>query len=1079
MLHYMFVGFLVKAQTPHSWHKINVPLYSDFKKIQFISQDTAFISGKQLLLYDGHSFKAFEPKPPIDINIAFAVNSHCIYIADNTAYQNSILYRWDGKEWKALDHPMANNIQDMYFTDPLNGVLVGYGEIIRMVNGEWETLTPPNNRSLSQCIPVHNGIMVLSHNKGIFVYSKEWKPIKNSFFTQHINHIHHTIYAWGNDFLGIIKNDSLIKISNDAIWNRINTLTQTPDSTLIGVGINGLMIQFRDGKITPFKNSFTQTWNDMAYHNGLWCVGDEGSILTDIETPNQNTESLWKGFKQLTFNSTAKIIDDEYGVIAADFDNDGWTDIFTCGLFEQEHLYMNHKNMVFVEKKHALRQSGNPNDDFKELNLGACAGDLDNDGYTDLYLCTLNGKNKIYKNINGKYFVDYSVNTGGTGKSDDRTNAAIMGDIDNDGDLDIFITNEYSTNRLFINNGAGIFKEITHKAGLESIEGGNSATFGDIDNDGDIDLYVTNWSSENKLYQNQYAQTGKIRFIDITQSSHTGGLAYAKSNAAVFSDLDNDGDLDLFVSNRKLSNKLYINTKNGIFIDKTESLIGRDSDTSYGVVIADFDGDSYKDIYVSNVGKNRFYKNNKGFFTDQTSQYGALIKGYSTGSATADFDQDGDIDLYIANYVGSGSTLLQNIGNNPNSIIINVAGNANNTRAIGTKIYVYATDNNQEKLLWFDEIRTGTGYVSENDFQKIIPIQDFKKVQIKLIFPNGISKEYKNISAGSHLYIHDLSGFSQLIARVKHAIFRNFYDPLELYGLIKWIFVLLMVTIFGFMLQKKHLWKPVYPLIGGFALLVFYYIQYKTFKYDSFLYATVLPLSGVIGIILLTYYFFEQYYVRKLNVIEKNKIRQKLSRDLHDDLAATISSIGFYLTLIRFGLKEKNTKVLAAVQKSEDLIEDATGALTDLIWSINPKPESIQNLLLRLQQKFDLLFKDHAISFTIHKDKELAHYQLSGNTKQNIFLILKEAINNSIKYAAPTQIDLKLYKTAHKIAITISDNGRGFVYTDAIERGNGLTNMQTRAAEIQAEINIKTAEGQGTSIRILFDIPSTYKSGKK
>ncbi len=98
-----------------------------------------------------------------------------------------------------------------------------------------------------------------------------------------------------------------------------------------------------------------------------------------------------------------------------------------------------------------------------------------------------------------------------------------------------------------------------------------------------------------------------------------------------------------------------------ISTDVTEAYLGEDSSKSYGVVIEDFDGDLYNDIYISNVGENTLYRNNNGrTFVDKTKEYNANLRGYSTGIAAADFDNDGDLDIYVANYIGESSTILVN-----------------------------------------------------------------------------------------------------------------------------------------------------------------------------------------------------------------------------------------------------------------------------------------------------------------------------------------------------------------------------------------------------------------------------------
>jgi len=1065
LLLYMNIG---NAQKISTWQPISSPLFSDLKKVQFIAPDTAIISGKQLLILNGNKCKKFQEQPPCEITAIHAVSSDCIFVSNETPYQNSYLYHWNGQKWQEIYNPMANNIVDMFFTDNKNGVLVSYGEIALMINGKWHHINPPTNRVLLKVFQnSKKELIVLTGGKGIYKYvGNKWISIKKSSNSYSISKVKEKIYVTGYEFLGIIKSDSLITLSKDKIWASITSISKNKKGELIGVGSQGKIVHFSNGIINYEESLTEQNLTQIINQNDtFWCIGNEGTILKYSIEETYQKPILWKGFEVITFNQQAKIIDDEYGVIAADFNNDGWTDIFTCGLFEQEHLYINQKDLFFADQSKNFQLSDSNNTVSNELNLGACAGDIDNDGYIDLYVGVLNGSNKIYKNIKGKYFVDYSSNTGGIGKVSDRTNACIMGDVDNDGDLDIFITNEYSTNRLYLNNGVGIFKEVTKKTGLETIEGGNSATFGDIDNDGDIDLYVTNWSSKNILYQNQFTQKGVVYFNDITEQSQTGGDTFTKSNASIFSDIDKDGDLDLFVTNRKTSNRLYINNGKGIFNDQTEALIGLDTASSYGAVMADFDGDSYKDLYVLNVGDNIFYKNEKGYFKNQTIKYEALVKGYSTGAALSDFDNDGDLDVYIANYVGASSALLHNKKKDKKHITLLIKAVQNNRNAIGAKIYVYDA---QSKLLWFDEIRAGSGYVSVNELKKVIPIQNHKKVNIKVVYPNGITKNVQSISKGSIVKITDVEGLKKTLLIAKHFLKKRFYDPHNLFEFTKWIFVLTLITLAGYSLQKKHHWKLFYLVLGGLFLVFFYLIQYSYFEYKPFLYATILPLTSIIMSILLTYYYFERKFIKKTTELEKNNIKTKLSRDLHDDLASTVSSIGFYLTLIKFNIKDKNSKISEFIQKSENLLQDATDAITDLIWSINPKPETLNTLLLRIQKNHQALFKEKNIHLELPNDTTYLTIKLEDTVKQNIFLIIKEALNNILKYAEATQVSIEVHKKGKATLLTIKDNGKGFDYHNSINKGNGLLNIQKRAEEIQANISIVSKEGKGTIIKVIF-----------
>lgn len=590
------------------WHQNQAPLFSDFKYLSPYQGDSIIIAGKELLIGTDSHWQLFQPQPPCQIHKISVISTGQIFVCNITPYQNSDLFLWNGKQWQRIHHPVANNINDMYFDDVNNGILVSYGEIVVLRNGHWQHLTPPTNHNLSQVCRFNGQIYVLAQGIGIFVSKQQnWQLIPNTQKVKFFKKTNSELYVVGYDYLGKIIHNKLQIIHKNDIWLQVNDILPQTDK-MICVGNNGLIFNLINNKIIKKYSSTKQNLNQIKkIKNQIWVVGNEGIILNLRQGKPVSNQKIWKGFKQYAFHEKAKITDDQYGVVTADFNKDGLTDIFVAGLFEEDKLYINQGNMQFVNQAKAFGIADNSNKS-ELLDLGACAGDFDNDGDMDLYVSVLNGKNIIYKNINGKYFIDYSRIAGGTGQVNDRTNACITGDVDNDGDLDIFIANEFTTNRLYLNNGVGIFKEVTLQSGLQSKEGGNSASFTDIDQDGDLDLLVTNWSQQNVLYKNLLKETGQLQFEDITQTAGVSGNDFDKSNAVIFTDLNKDTYPDLFICNRKTSNRLYINNKNGTFTDKTQQLIGLDTMASYGAVIADFDGDSYKDLYVSNVGNNVFYK---------------------------------------------------------------------------------------------------------------------------------------------------------------------------------------------------------------------------------------------------------------------------------------------------------------------------------------------------------------------------------------------------------------------------------------------------------------------------------------
>jgi len=1037
------------------WHQIKPPLYADFTQIATTGTDSILVAGKKLLVYHQQQWQLFTPQPPCRINKMAVIGANQIYVSNTTPYQNSDLFFWNGKIWQKITHPLANIITDMFFLNAKNGVLVSYGEIAVLKNGKWQHLPPPNNHNLNHVVVFKKHIFILIPPFGLYKYDgKHWQLIPQTQKVKKLIIRNNRLFVLGNDYLGEILHNQLEILSHHKLWKAINDIDLI-DHKIVGVGNNGLIINWTAQKIKYDNSGVKDNLLQITHHNvQIWVVGNEGTILSLKSGKPKPVKTYWKGFKQLTFNQNAKITDDEYGVVTADFNNDGLVDIFTAGLFEEDRLYINQGHLRFINQAKSFGLTQLQDQKTSELNLGACAGDLDHDGYIDLYISVLNGKNLIYKNINGKYFVNYSKISGATGLDTDRSNACIMGDVDNDGDLDIFVTNEFSTNRLFLNNGVGIFKETTTKSGLKTIEGGNAASFSDFDRDGDLDLMVTNWSHTNILYKNMLKETGRLFFKDVSNSAGIKGQAYDKSNAIVFADLNNDAYPDLFITNRKTSNRLYINNKDGTFKDQTSQLIGLDSMASYGAVVTDFDGDGYKDIYISNVGENKFYKNIQGKYKDLTQKYGAQLKGYSTGSALADFDNDGDLDIYVSNYVGAGSTLYENNADTTKFYKINIESYLNNYQAIGSKISVYDTQNNLET---YDEITSGSGYVSMNNPQPVLAIPKLPAT-LKIILPNGqFIKRKIDANTPKTIDISDVGPISKYTHQILQKIKQNIKNPHLLSGNLKFLLLLIILFYSSKRGIKKLKWSIKFAIISSLAIGVFYDYNYSHFQYQNFFFSTFLPFSAVLVLIFLLHYYFERQIIKQEAEFKQKEIKQKISRNLHDDLGATLSSVGLYNAMIK-----QQVKAYPAIRdltlKSEILLEEATETVTDLIWSIQPQTETLHSIMLRLTNNFKPLFNTQKTKFeTAWQNNDLKEIKLQDHLKQNTFLILKEALNNALKYAQATHVLVQIKSKNKWLSISILDNGQGFDYKQKQFSGRGLQNMKNRAQEMpQGSFEIKS-----------------------
>jgi hypothetical protein len=334
---------------------------------------------------------------------------------------------------------------------------------------------------------------------------------------------------------------------------------------------------------------------------------------------------------------------------------------------------------------------------MESMGAGAAWLDYDGDGNLDLYV--VNGS--TLERGDGKGEPNRLFRGDGRGHFEDVTRAAgvgdrgwgqgvTVGDIDNDGDQDIFVTN-YGPNVLYRNNGDGTFEDITRTAGVGNELWSTSAALFDMDGDGNLDLYVGNYMvgtpdkvarrgseearkgkchykglhvfcgprgeapSQNVLYRG----AGDGTFRDVTRES---GVRLEKPRytlGVVTGDYDNDGDQDVYVANDSVQNSLWRNDGAGSFTDvgvRTLSALNADGETQagMGVNLGDYNADGWLDIVVTNFSQdlNTIYRSQAGkFFLDDSilAGLGVTRLTLSWGTAFHDFDCDGDLDLFIAN----------------------------------------------------------------------------------------------------------------------------------------------------------------------------------------------------------------------------------------------------------------------------------------------------------------------------------------------------------------------------------------------------------------------------------------------
>lgn len=292
---------------------------------------------------------------------------------------------------------------------------------------------------------------------------------------------------------------------------------------------------------------------------------------------------------------------------------------------------------------------------------GVAFGDYNNDNLDDIYVSRHSGPNNLYRNLGDGTFQDVAASAGVDYMG--STTTSIWGDIDNDGDLDLYLGNRSETNVLYRNNGDGTFTDISEQAAVNSAYRTRSIMFSDVDMDGFIDLYVANLLAPNYLYHNN----GDGTFTDITEASGATDMQIAMG--AMFLDYDNDRDPDLYLTHD--ANQPYIlyqNNGDGTFTDVSEASNANYAGQGMGTDFGDINNDGYLDIYITNLSYNTLLLNNgDGTFSDISFDCGAIDPGMGWGTTWLDYDNDGWQDIYMVNdsyFSPLPNILYRNMGDN-------------------------------------------------------------------------------------------------------------------------------------------------------------------------------------------------------------------------------------------------------------------------------------------------------------------------------------------------------------------------------------------------------------------------------
>ncbi len=517
-------------------------------------------------------------------------------------------------------------------------------------------------------------------------------------------------------------------------------------------------------------------------------------------------------FRQNNFATDFKYPFETLGgaVAALDYNNDGRVDLFFLnGAPSPEHirtdpasfnrLYRNNGDGTFTDVTEASGLSGRR---MKGYPQGIAIGDYDNDGFVDIYV-TNYGNGVLYHNNGDGTFTDVTAKAGVAMDRYPFKASACWIDVDNDGYLDLFVTHYFQwtfkdnaddycgqkkpgyrtyctpdvfkplPNVLFRNNGDGTFTDISEKAGLNKWSGkGMGVAIADYDNDGRMDIFVTNDKMPNFLYHNE----GQGVFKEVAMEAGVyanEGASMVSGMGCDFNDYNNDGLPDIFYSDLAgESFTLFTNMGKGIFRDDTfPSGLGLLSaqHSGWSVKFCDLDNDGWKDLFIagSHVVDNvemfkqdsRYkesclaYRNlGNGKFEDLTPGLGPdfQAKGANRGIAVADFDNDGSLEVAVCRLNDTPLLFKKKGGPENHWLLLQLQGKKSNRDAIGARIQLTTPSG----LKQYQHVSTANGIYSAGDKRVHFGLGGEAVVKsLEILWPSGIRQSLENIKADRILKI--------------------------------------------------------------------------------------------------------------------------------------------------------------------------------------------------------------------------------------------------------------------------------------------------------------------------------------
>lgn len=836
------------------WQSVSEFPYSDYPFVKYITQDKIIF-----VIHETH-FGNYKPrmfiinkktkvKKEIDLPKVmwdqkdYTMWKSISFFDENKAWMvgqlGHMLY-FDGSTWFIKNSPLSKlkssnifsfDINDVSLTDYGFGWAVGRsGTILKLKNGVWEIYHSPTKKELNKVITINKSEAFIVGEKGLVLKfnGEQWKQLN----VPTKENLQSLKYINTND-IWICGNSSTLIHFTGKKWESISDLNIFSDD-------------FSD--IDVIKT------NDSTY--SIYLIGNDGIY--------SNSNTYGYSFS----NVTSELALQRNGIFALFFDanNDLYPDIIVKSEKGPSLFYRNNYGIRFSETDLVSNYSVSFANSFH-------TNDFNNDGNKDLFLINNNKSFAVLYGDGNLHFFDKSLESGINQKLLDASSfpqTIQSADFDNDGNLDLYISNFNEMDLIYCGDGAGKFSRITKHTGLNKILNHEShgIVISDFNNDNFVDIFIFYRIPTGDKFGDLFINKGNFTFEISKQNSFV-----SKGNPTVYSalanDFNNDGFYDLLIFINESNVHLLINDGKAHFLNYSkESGFTKNvfhPEPSNGIIAAeDINNDGFVDLFA---GKEIYLNNAKCHF-EKVKNIGLTFTGNPSFS---DFDIDGDMDIFIGSSrtaLGSGdrSALFRNNLNNNNFVKLKIVGSLSNRDAVGAKIFLYGYD--KKNNLKYKTVRQN--HLGGNPLSQVDPtIVHFGlpmglEYKIKILFPTGIIKEIHSISPGSIITIYEQSFLGRQITNVFKSFSRTakiINPPAEIFKL--FIFFFLIYASIFFIKNKSYR-----KIILNIYAVVLFFLIYILINHLSIFFGQTIAIIYSFGLIVPLFYVYVFLY---LKIIEKSK----------------------------------------------------------------------------------------------------------------------------------------------------------------------------------------------------------------